>query len=128
MSNKLYSHPIPLTVAQRDFLRRITTFLKDIPCCTIESSVGHNGRFYVSVAVGVDAVHAPGFDDDPELQSRCGVYLFWMGPRGGIESNRWGFLLDDAMGLKAEEYFHACLNDIAETANELYERLKEIAQ
>jgi hypothetical protein len=125
--NKLYDRPNPLTISQQKAWRRVTTVLDHIPCCEIESSYSR-GRLYISVKVGTAAVHVPEFDEISELQKRTGVYLFWVGPRGGIESNRWGFLLDDAMGMKAEEYFEACLLDITHTANELYDLLQELAQ
>jgi hypothetical protein len=127
MAPLFHSHPKPLTQHQYRVWRRIIDSLAGIPCLLIESSIGGNDRLYVSVAVGQDAVHAPDFDDNEGLQSRTGVYLFWVGPRGAIESNRWGFLMDDAMGLKAEEYFAACLDDIVQVATELHEQLKEIA-
>jgi hypothetical protein len=122
------NHPQPLTRLQYAAWRRVIDGLKDIPCLLIQSSMGAYGRLYISVAVGQDAVHVPDFNTNESLQEGTGVYLFWIGPRGAVESNRWGFLLDDALGLKAEEYFCACLDDIAQTATELYHRLKEIAQ
>lgn len=120
--------PKPMTRRQQEVWRRLVVELAEIPQLLIQSSWGGGDRLYVSVAVGVDAVHAPGFEEDEGLQSRTGVYLFWIGPRGGIDSNRWGFLLDDAMGLKAEECFSVCLLDIKQAATELYAQLQEIAQ
>lgn len=128
MASLFHDYPKPMTRRQYEVWRRIVKTLDGIPCLLIETSIGGHDRLYVSVSVGQDAVHVPDFDDNESLQARTGVYLFWVGPRGAIESNRWGFLMDDAMGLKAEEYFAACLDDIVQVATELHEQLKEIAQ
>lgn len=128
MASLFHDYPKPMTRRQHEVWQRIVKSLDGIPCLLIETSLGGHDRLYVSVSVGQDAVHVPDFDDNEGLQARTGVYLFWVGPRGAIESNRWGFLMDDAMGLKAEEYFAACLDDIVQVATELHEQLKEIAQ